>query len=405
MSYDKYNYTVPTLARFTRSVTAQHTLLDAHAEAASNLAGNQNLHRDVWFRLARKPKADVAYELVNRPLDLEQLQLFAQDKRVTVRRTLVTTGLKSCTDEMGEYLLGLPWFDADFATLWSASRTVPESLRKQVALRADRNELVVLMADRTRFDDEEIKALLPKVNLTNVRQSLYQLMDRRPEIVAFAAAAGVSHPRLVEAAAGSRHLFGHEAFAAVLDTIEHLGGQNHNGLEILTTALSNPNMPLDLLERMLDRFPKRLLTVGSRFRPAMNSTIVEDARQRLASGLPELDRPWDQLPVGEFERVRQAVAMLGSFRYPTLRAMLHPAVCPPSSTTTGATTPKPAEEPDLGYMPNGKSPVRLTAVTVTRVDELLDAHGPKAWETFWSLIDNWQDDLASLVDSSISLAG
>jgi hypothetical protein len=402
MSYDKYNYTVPTLARFTRSVIAQHSLLEVHPDAAEHLAGNANLHRDVWFRLARKPKAAVAYELVKRPLDLEQLMLFTKDTRVTVRRNLVTSGLKSCTEEMGEYLLAQPWFDRELATLWSATRTVPDSLRKRVALLADGNELVRHLADRELFSDDEVKALLVTVKLTSVRQSLYNLMDLRPELVDFAAHAGVSHPRLVEAAAGSRHLFGDEAFAAVMHTVDHLGRQNHQSLEIYVTALSNPNTPLELLEQMVSRFPSSLLSVGSRFRPATNSTILEEARRRLERGQAALDRPWDSYPVDEQEPMRRGVALLGASRYPSLRGSLFERVTPVVRSGTPAAND--VETPAMNYLPAGNSPVRLTAVTVAAVTDLLDPHGAKAWEAFWSLIDTWQGDLASLVNASIAFA-
>jgi hypothetical protein len=52
----------------------------------------------------------------------------------------------------------------------------------------------------------------------------------------------------------------------------------------------------------------------------------------------------------------------------------------------------------------GQSPIRLTTATVDRVTDLLDPFGNRAWFTFWSLIDTWQDNLASLVDTSITLA-
>jgi hypothetical protein len=405
MSYEKYNHTVPTLARFTQSLIAQLSLLEVHPEAAASLAANRNLHREVWFRLARKPKADVAYELVNRPLDLEQLMVVAKDKRVTVRRTLVSNGLKGCTDEMGEYLISQPWFDSELATLWSCSKSVPAGLVKKVALIAGGNELVRHLADRTLFTDDEVKELLPTVNTVNVRLTLYQLMDLRPEIVAFAANAGASHPRLVEAAAGSRHLFEPELFATVLQTVERLGGQNHHSGEILISAMSNPNTPLDILDAMVERFPTRLVCLGSRYRPTTNATILHEARLRLAESRVALDRPWDSYPENEQAGMLKGVSLLGNLRYPSLRQLLYPdtkrqnvAVVPSNRST---------ESPDLNYVPStpvGQSPIRLTTATVDRVTDLLDPFGNRAWFTFWSLIDTWQDNLASLVDTSITLA-
>ena len=405
MSYKPYNNTVPFLARHTRSVEGQRTLLETRPEFAAALAQNPHLDREIWFRLARRPKADVAYGLVDRQLDLEQLRALVGDKRVTVRRNILSSGLKSCTEEMGRLIISLPWFDSESATLWCASQSVPDRLLKEVALVAGRNELIKLMADPDRFTIEEIIALLPQVDLSRTRQSLYRLVDVRPELVPYAVSVGVENPRLVEAAAGSRHLFGAENFSSVLQTIELLGGQNTQGCEILLSAASNPNIPLEHLEQLVAKFPRRLIGYGNRFRPANNATILEHATRRLSASVAQPDRPWDDYAAGEDEVLRRAVHLLGSFRFPTLSHRLSPAV--PQQPATGANRHVGNEElASLLFLPNGNgsSPVRLVPATVTQVSIMLDEHGSRAWETFWSLIDSWQGDLASLVDSSIALA-
>jgi hypothetical protein len=101
----------------------------------------------------------------------------------------------------------------------------------------------------------------------------------------------------------------------------------------------------------------------------------------------------------------KGVSLLGNLRYPSLRQLLSPDTnrqnvpVVPSNRST--------ESPDLNYVPSspvGQSPIRLTTATVDRVTDLLDPFGNRAWFTFWSLIDTWQDNLASLVDTSITLA-
>ncbi len=101
----------------------------------------------------------------------------------------------------------------------------------------------------------------------------------------------------------------------------------------------------------------------------------------------------------------KGVALFGAPRYPTLRELLFPSTSHQPVTATASK--RSTEMPDLNYVPStpaGRSPIRLTTATVHRITELLEPFGSRAWETFWSLIDSWQDDLASLVDTSITLA-
>jgi hypothetical protein len=401
MSYNMYNRTVPTLARFTHSKIAQQTLLDCHPEAATPLASNAELDRQVWFRLARKPKADVAYMLVSHPLDLEKLNAFLDEKRVTVRRHLVSNGLHGCTDEMGELVFSQSWFDSELATIWLTANTVPSVLRKRVVIMDNANHLVRALSDTEMFTDEEVMALLPKIRFAVVRSSLYQLMDLRPSLVGPCATAGVDNPRLVEAAAGSRHLFNREHFDVICDNIAKLGGQSHHGSEILLTLIGNPNLPLDLLEQLLERFPTRLNGFGSRNRPVNNTVIHAYAASRLASREAAIGQAW-QLEESHREYITKAIVVLGAGRYPTLKNWLNPTMqsLTPIKSTRG---PQPAVKPDLSYLPAQSDRSLLSPETVHQVDVLLDPYGPAAWQTFWSLIDSWQGDLSSLVESSISL--
>ena len=394
------------LARTVTSEDAQRSFLTTHPDASETLAGNRRLAADVWRKLLHKAKAPVAAELAARVLDEQQLAELVKDKRVTVRTAIVSKGLTACTDTMVDTLLAQEWFDDGYATIWLTAKTVPAHRHKEVLTISNGPLLIAALADSDMFTDAEAIELLLKARKVYGRTAIWGLLDHRPALIEAIMASGTEQTELLEAVAGSRHVFDTSVFESLYATCERRGMNSSVGSELWLTLVLNPNTPRALFDKMIEAVPHRQSNIWTRFRPHSNAELLSNRRKRARThqGLGSVTFAWE---TGEGEwrdMLVDAVRDLGINRFPTLREWY--GITPPPLAERSVPTPsEPLPADELRAIRFGE---RLGAGDHREMNRLvndeLDAIGIRAWETFWSLTDDWQGTWGELIDSSIELS-
>jgi hypothetical protein len=406
-------HVVPFLARKISNPIAQETLLSAHPHAAESLASNVNLHDDVWFKLVKKSKVPVVAALASQTLTDARLEAILKDKRVTVRNAIINNGLRECTSAMADQVLSSGWFEPQNATMWLVRNTVPATHLKHVALIENSNGMVARLADATLFSDKEAARLMVSARFKGNRAPIQHLLDRRPELVAEAAKAGSDNLHVLEAAAGSRHLFDSDLFELILGSAQRAGGSSSGAFDVMMSLIANPNTPNTIIDTALESLSHHGLRTWSRFRPVSNAAIVDAVRQRRLRnpGLGPLTVAWETTSDLEKSLVLESINNLSINRYPTLvewnreqRGYIQP------QTSSNANSVKVVEQtvPDvtpetLVLSDSGAQHKFNLKEIVSTIENELSPHGANAWVTFWTLIEDWQGTLRELIDTTIGL--
>ena len=403
-------YIVPLLARTITSTVGHDTLLTAHPKVASSLAENKTIDTATWDRLYRGSKVDVAVALARRPLDEHQLNQLLREKRTTVHATVMEKGLTRCTEPMARALLSARWFDPRLAGLWLRHGVVPDSVRTEVLRIENGPYLIQSLAETERFDLDEAIELLGSARQIGARKVLWRLFDRRPELIEPAltlvsADRSVRRQVMIEAIAGSRHLFAPEVFETILaealrESINHIAGQ-----DIWVTLLVNPNTPKSMVDRMLADAPARFENPGSRHRPYSTAHLAQLVREERSAApyAASIMVDWAQTEGVDRQRVLDAGDRLSALRYPTLASWFPKPV---ATVVPNSTPVEPVDDFDqlIATGVNDIDRRRLIGARHTaRIEARLDSSGRAAWETLWSLVDDWHGTLGELLTTCESL--
>jgi hypothetical protein len=364
-----------------------------------SLASNPYLDSEVWAKLANKPKAEVAYGLIDRKLSIEQIKYFKKEKRITVLKELFSKGLKNCNDEMAEFIFQSNLLTKELARLWIKNGKVPDSYKKKVGLLENGSGLLIFMKDKNLFSAEEIIEILPNIDFNRVRFNLYALFDYRPDLVTKLSDNIINHKRLLDALSSSRHLFDFEVFKNIIQLVENDSIRNYERDDILYSLLGNPNTPNEVLLKTLELLGPLRMDSTCRYRYASNSLIINHAKVRVKNDNQFSKLPWENyIPINE-SPYKVATYLLGYNRYPTLR------VIPKQEKIDSFVHNKnESEEIALDHIIKDlKSGSVINKETLNYITEQLDNSGKESWELFWTLFESWEDDLNSLLNFSINL--
>lgn len=364
-----------------------------------SLASNPYLDSEVWAKLANKPKAEVAYGLIDRKLSIEQIKYFKKEKRITVLKELFSKGLKNCNDEMAEFIFQSNLLTKELARLWIKNGKVPDSYKKKVGLLENGSGLLIFMKDKNLFSAEEIIEILPNIDFNRVRFNLYALFDYRPDLVTKLSDNIINHKRLLDALSSSRHLFDLEVFKNIIQLVENDSIRNYERDDILYSLLGNPNTPNEVLLKTLELLGPLRMDSTCRYRYASNSLIINHAKVRVKNDNQFSKLPWENyIPINE-SPYKVATYLLGYNRYPTLR------VIPKQEKIDSFVYNKnESEEIALDHIIKDlKSGSVINKETLNYITEQLDNSGKESWELFWTLFESWEDDLNSLLNFSINL--
>ena len=364
-----------------------------------SLASNPYLDSEVWAKLANKPKAEVAYGLIDRKLSIEQIKYFKKEKRITVLKELFSKGLKNCNDEMAEFIFQSNLLTKELARLWIKNGKVPDSYKKKVGLLENGSGLLIFMKDKNLFSAEEIIEILPNIDFNRVRFNLYALFDYRPDLVTKLSDNLINHKRILDALSSSRHLFDLEVFKKIIELVENDSIRNYERDDILYSLLGNPNTPNEVLLKTLELLGPLRMDSTCRYRYASNSLIINHAKVRVKNDNQFSKLPWENyIPINE-SPYKVATYLLGYNRYPTLR------VIPKQEKIDSYVHNKnESEEIALNHIIKDlKSGSVINKETLNYITEQLDNSGKESWELFWTLFESWEDDLNSLLNFSINL--
>jgi len=364
-----------------------------------SLASNPYLDNEVWIKLANKPKAEVAYGLIDRKLSLEQIKYFKKEKRITVLKELFSKGLKNCSDEMADFIFQSNLLTKELARLWIKNGKVPDNFKKKVGLLENGSGLLIFMKDKNLFTAEEIIEILPNIDFNRVRFNLYALFDYRSDLVTKLSDNLINHKRILDALSSSRHLFDLEVFKDIIDLVEKDSIKNYERDDILYSLLGNPNTPSEILIKTLELLGPLRMDSTCRYRYASNSLIINNAKARVENENKFSKYPWENyIPINE-SPYKIATYLLGYNRYPSLRVFSKQ-----EKTDNIIINNYENEEIVLDQIvkdiKNGSS---INKVTLSYITEQLNYSGKDSWELFWTLFESWEDDLNSLLNFSINL--
>ena len=364
-----------------------------------SLASNPYLDNEVWAKLANKPKAEIAYGLIDRKLSIEQIKYFKKEKRITVLKELFSKGLKNCTDEMADFIFQSNLLTKELARLWIKNGKVPDNYKKKVGLLENGSGLLIFMKDKNLFSAEEIIEILPNIDFNRVRFNLYALFDYRPDLVTKLSDNIINHKRLLDALSSSRHLFDLEVFKNIIQLVEMDSIRNYERDDILYSLLGNPNTPNEVLNKTLELLGPLRMDSTCRYRYASNSLIINHAKARVKNVNQFSKLPWENYIHINESPYKIATYLLGYNRYPTLR------VIPKQEKIDNFIINKnESEEIALDHIIKDlKSGSVINKVTLNYITDQLDNSGKESWELFWTLFESWEDDLNSLLNFSINL--
>lgn len=409
--YNNIRYNIlPHLANTINSKVGQLSLLESNLNMdnytkdniKTSLAQNPNLDRSVWFQLVKKAKASVAYGLINRDLDLEQLSSFKNEKRTTVLKQLFHNGLKKCDENMAEFIINLTFFNKDFARLWIKNGFIPDKYKKTVAKIENGSGLLVLMRDKNLFTADEILEIIPNIDYNRVRYNLYGLFDTREDFTKLFSDNIFYHKRLIEALASSRHLVDNNIFDIIFKFIFEDKLPSYEKDDIYYSLLANPNTPNYILEKVIELIGTLRTDSTSKFRYSSNATILNYAKNKCRNNINYIKYPWEiHVQVNE-SPYRIASSLLGYNRYPTLWKSNKLNNSLPNNTHDGDLINK-EEEIYLETSVNEMKINSFNKSTTNYICNQLDLAGKESWELFWTLLCSWEDDLHSLIKLSISI--
>lgn len=402
----EYRYSLlPTLAQRIPSYLGQISLLESNCFSSiserentiTGLAENKNLDDRVWYKLAKKPKAKVAYGLLSRNLDIDKLIAFSGDKRVTINTCILQNGLKNCSVEVAKYILQQPFLDKNSARIWAKYGQVPNEVRKELGKIENGSFLLTCMQNENDFPLEEILELLPNIFYNRVRFNLYALFDRRPDLVDSYKNNIIPNRRVLDALAGSRHIFDESFFQkiydqAILDTVESVERD-----DIFFSLLSNPNTPLEIIDNVLKKINLSRINYLNRHRFADNHTIINHGADKLKRKITSPIYSWDSyLPIPT-SPYRVAASLLGFSRYPSMKSK---NLVKESNTESNNTIHIAPEEIKLD---NTIRTTNFNRETIKYFSDLLDNAGVESWELFWVLLETWEGDFKSLLELTTNM--
>jgi hypothetical protein len=402
----EYRYSLlPTLAQRIPSYLGQISLLESNcfssvAERENTIIGlaeNKNLDDKVWYKLAKKPKAKVAYGLLSRNLDIDKLIAFSGDKRVTINTCILQNGLKNCSVEVAKYILQQPFLDKNSARIWAKYGLVPNEVRKELGMIENGSFLLTCMQNENDFPLEEILELLPNIFYNRVRFNLYALFDRRPDLVDSYKNNIIPNRRVLDALAGSRHIFDESFFQkiydqATLDTVESVERD-----DIFFSLLANPNTPLEIIDNVLKKINLSRINYLNRHRFADNHTIINHGADKLKRKITNPIYAWDNyLPIPT-SPYRIASSLLGFSRYPSMKSK---NLVKESNTESNITMHIVPEEIKLD---NTIRTTNFNRETIKYFSDLLDNAGVESWELFWVLLETWEGDFKSLLELTTNM--
>ena len=403
---NEYRYSMlPLLAQRIPSYYGQISLLESNCypslyekeNTIIALSENKNLDDKVWFKIAKKPKAKVAYGLLSRNLDIDKIIAFSGDKRVTINNCILQNGLKNCSVEVAKYILQQPFLDKNTARIWAKYGHVPDEVRKELGKIENGSFLLTCMQNQSDFSLSEVLELLPNILYNRVRFNLYALFDKRPDLVDSYKNNLIPNRRILDALAGSRHVFEESFFQKIFDQAIVDTQESVERDDIFFSLLSNPNTPLDIVDSVLRKINLTRINYLNRHRFADNHTIINHGTDKMKRKITPPIYSWDNyLPIPT-SPYRVSSSLLGFSRYPSLKSKSLPNNNIPESNTEIAKSP---EEVNL------ESTIRTTnfnKATINYLSGILDSAGIESWELFWILIESWEGDLKSLLETCTNM--
>jgi len=305
------------------------------------------------------------------------------------------------------------------AHTWLLSRKVPDQMLK-VLVAADSSRFSLPYLGRADiFTVSEVAQLLAGFKDTRLAgPSLWKLIDHRPTLIP--ALTSSEDEYIVEALAGSRHLFDQAYFEkafAFAKELELTKSSKSNSWAIFTTLLANPNVAPAL---KLEIRPRVYLT-NSIVRVVANKVSSEGRfegiiktydHQHNHKAVISYTTPWED-NMEEVKEFFRTTAYMGNFfnrnRYPALAPSLPgfppetPAPAKDGLTNTSLPNLTPLDKMVLSEAGSPKSVISANQL-FNEIEPALDAIGQGAWDQFFALSVAWHGSVADLLEMVTNLS-
>ena len=339
------------------------------------LSTNKSLPIDIWFKMVKGAKIEVAVNLYSRELTREQLSAALLDKRVNSIKSLIQYGFKNADEELVERVLGSKWFNNDYARLWlnRGDSLTPEQ-RKKLALKVGGRELTMELINKSSFPDiEEVISLINQKE--HATYNLHKLFQCRSELVNHLDS--FSGNKIKTALATSWYLIDE-------DVQKKLFGKNtlNGNVNIWSSLLLNPATKINIGEMIYDKASK-----SDKFSNIFRSAEIwkRAPGEPLTKSVEEVDNPMERLRAEYF--------------YPYSTSILElPWVL--SKYNKSQSSEKVSLDKLPAQLGNHYDRFVIDWESAANDIEHLMSDTDKEWSIFWGLLPEWNQSLLSCLEAA-----
>ena len=411
-------------SRVTSKYAHQVIIKDGDKIKLNALASNPSISDEIWWKLA-KLKSVVALKCnlikTKRILSEEQILHLFKDKRDTVRREIFSSALGGISGDFAKYILDT-YIVADsgrheYLFWWLHSEIkIPDSiLPTLVKLQGGQLALKIASKNLDLFTIEDMIGLTSDDNVSSfVTTELWNIIDLLPELSK--ALIGSKSEYVVEALAGSRHIFGVSDFTKIIDTIRSADRVIYYQ-DALFSLLANPNLPINLRPEVRELIKKTgfpRLRYSVRFTTVMdNSLILKEyddlVELDLSTGTSTaifVDTPWQDLDVTQIAALRTSYhkRLIIPIHYRSVEWVKYEPrkLSPKSEKAVQKAITYDLSEILVGHHHN------ISLITkeqlAKEIQEPIDSIGLEGWQVFLDLANDWQLSISELVETALSMA-